>query len=110
MSPRAPGRRDPQFLWMAAFAAATGLSAIGWSIGMPVYQAMHGEHPSWIIVHFSAWGFFALFGAAACINTYFQTGNPPRRPPRGGRRVVPLAVVQGRAKPPAASDQDRRAA
>ncbi len=108
---RPPSRRDPQFLWMALLAGATGTIAVGWSIGLPVYQALHGGHPSWIIVHLSAWGFIALAGAVACVHTYFQTGKPPRTPPRGGTRVVPLRLVKPAKAPPiAAAERDHRAA
>jgi hypothetical protein len=84
--------RDPAFLRMAFLAAVGGVGAISCAIAIPVYRKLHGLPYSPEFFMFSAWGFAALGGAYACVRTYFLSGPPPRRPPRGG---VPLRVVGG---------------
>jgi len=106
MSSSAYRHRDPTFLQLAVFAAVGGLGAIGASI-VAVVLTWRDGHPNSTFFFFSLWGLAALAGAAANVVVYFQSGDPPPKPPRGGHKVTPLRVVDAR---PARSEQDRKAA
>jgi hypothetical protein len=110
MSRRLLRRRSRQLPWSGAFAVSAGLFALAWAVGIPLYHRLHGTHPNWTAVHIGAWGLFALLAAAACIHSCFQRRHAPRRPPRGGQRVVHLRLVDGRGKAPIPGDQEQRAA
>lgn len=102
-------RRDPTFLRLACVAGAGGVAAIATSVWATVRTASHG-HPTSTFFFFSLWGLAALAGAAANIATYFQTGDPPEKPPRGGLpHEQPISLD---ARRPAANDggTERRAA
>jgi hypothetical protein len=93
---------------LAAFAAIGGLGAIGTSI-FTVVLTWHAGHPNSTFFFFSLWGLAALAGAAANVVVYFQSGDPPDKPPRGGQKVVQLRSLDA-AAPVTATDQDRKAA
>ncbi len=99
---------NPVFLRTAALAGGAGVACIGTSVGMPVWNWMHGGHDSPVFIFFSLWGIIALMGAAANIYVYFQT-TPPSRPPRGGHRVSEVTVLDARRKAPL-EEQQRKAA
>ncbi len=97
MSSAVPRRRDPTFLRLACLAGAGGLAAIGTSI-IATVRTMHGSHPTTTYFFFSLWGIAALAGAAANVATYYQSGDPPKKPPRGGKRVdAPISLDSRRA-------------
>lgn len=98
--------RDRTFLQLAAFAAVGGLGAIVTSIVATV-ATWHGGHPNSTFFFFSLWGIAALAGAAANVVVYFQSGDPPPRPPRGGREITHLRLLDARTT---AVDQERKAA
>lgn len=104
-------KRDQSFLHIAAFAGTGGLLAVGFSIGMPVSAWMHGKEATPAFFFFGIWGFLALMGSAASIHTYFQSGDPPDKPPKGGIKVREFGVIEGgkAAAEPVRSD-DRKAA
>jgi hypothetical protein len=104
--PRRP--RDRTFLQLAAFAALGGLGAIGTSI-FTVVITWRAGHPNTTFFFFSLWGIAALAGAAANIAVYFQSGDPPDKPPRGGQKVVQLRLLDA-GTPKAQPEQDRKAA
>ena len=108
MSSATPRRRDPTFLRLACLAGVGGFAAIGTSIFATV-RTMHGSHPTSTYFFFSLWGIAALAGAAANVATYYQSGDPPKKPPRGGKRVdAPISLDSRR---PAETDvRDRKAA
>ena len=87
-----PRKRDPAFLRMAALAGAGGVSAIAFSIGMPLWARATGHPYSPVFSLFAAWGFAAVCGAVACIRTYLLSDRTPPPPPRGGVR---LAAIDG---------------
>jgi hypothetical protein len=101
--PRRP--RDATFLQLAVFAAVGGLGAIGTSI-FTVVITWHAGHPNSTFFFFSLWGIAALAGAAANIVVYFQSGDPPEKPPRGGQKVVALRTIDSGKS----VDQERKAA
>jgi hypothetical protein len=101
-------RRDPTFLRLAAFAGAGGLGAIGTSIVATVVT-WKGGHPNTTFFFFSLWGLAALAGAAANVMVYFQSGDPPPKPPRGGNKVIPLRLLE-RPAAPQRTEQERKAA
>ncbi len=108
MSSAARRPRDPTFLRLACLAGFGGLAAIGTSI-VATMRTMHGSHPTSTYFFFSLWGLAALAGAAANIATYFQSGDPPKKPPRGGKRVeAPIALDSRR--PAAVESGERKAA
>jgi hypothetical protein len=96
MNGRTYRRRDPTFLRLAAFAGVGGLGAIVTSIVATV-ATWHAGHPNSTFFFFSLWGIAALAGAAANVAVYFQSGDPPPRPPRGGQKVTPLRIVEARS-------------
>ncbi len=98
--------RDRTFLRLAAFAGVGGLGAIVASIVATV-ATWHGGHPNSTFFFFSLWGLAALAGAAANIAVYFQSGDPPPRPPRGGREVTHLRLLDARGT---SAEQERKAA
>ena len=100
-------KRDPTFLRLAAFAAAGGIGAIVTSV-VAVASTWRNGHPNSTFFFFSLWGLAALAGAAANVMVYFQSGNPPPRPPRGGQNVTQLRSVEARAA--RLPDQERKAA
>ena len=111
MNPMKPRPRDRSFLDIAAFAATGGALAIGFSVGMPVWQWAHGHPSTPAFFFFGIWGVAALCGAAASIHTYFISGDPPDKPPRGGVPVRRLTAIEGGRPPSApAEDRSRRAA
>ena len=85
--------RDPAFLAMAAVAAAGGVLAIAFAIGLPIWASLHGRPYTPVFSLFAAWGVAALAGAYACFATYRLTDVPPRRPPGGGERVDPRGLT-----------------
>jgi hypothetical protein len=100
--------RDRTFLQLAAFAAIGGLGAIGTSI-FTVVLTWRAGHPNSTFFFFSLWGLAALAGAAANVVVYFQSGDPPDKPPRGGQKVVQLRSLEA-ASQVVQADQDRKAA
>ncbi|GAC1310138.1 MAG: hypothetical protein NVS2B3_08720 [Vulcanimicrobiaceae bacterium] len=103
-------RRDRTFLHLAAFAGLGGLGAIATSIVATVLTWRLG-HPTTTFFFFSLWGIAALAGAAANIVVYFQSGDPPEKPPRGGQKVTPLRLLETRPSAPAAvAEPERKAA
>ena len=84
--------RDPAFLRMAFLAAVGGVGAISCAIAIPVYRETAGLPYSPEFCMSPRGASRALGGACACVRSYFLSGPPPRRPPRGG---VPLRVVGG---------------
>ncbi len=108
--PSAPRRpRDPTFLRLACLAGMGGLGAIVTSI-VATLRTMHGSHPTSTYFFFSLWGIAALAGAAANIATYFQSGDPPEKPPRGGKRVDAPIVLDSRRPASAVDAGERKAA
>jgi hypothetical protein len=105
-----PRKRDPAFLRMAAVAAVGGVLAIAFAIGFPLWAERHGRSSTPAFMLFAAWGFAALAGAYACLQTYFLS-DPPGRPPHGG---VPLKLVHDvdavSALDAPRGERDRRAA
>jgi hypothetical protein len=108
MGPRPHRNRDKTFLRLAAFAAAGGVVAIGVSTASAVIT-WHAGRPGSTFFFFSLWGFIALAGAAANVVVYFQSGDPPGKPPRGGRKVVALRSLDARAAPQP-GESERKAA
>jgi hypothetical protein len=80
---------------LAVLAAIGGGAAIGTSI-YATWSTMRGGHPTSTYFFFSLWGIAALAGAAANIATYFQSGDPPEKPPRGGspRRSLSIRAAE----------------
>ena len=105
---RNPRRRDPTFLQLACFAALGGFGAIAASVFATVLTWRNG-HPNTTFLFFSLWGIAALAGAVANVVVYFQSGDPPPKPPRGGQRVVPLRLLDTRPSPHVV-EQERKAA
>ena len=101
-------RRDPTFLHLAMFAGAGGIGAIATSV-IATVVTWHGGHPNTTFFFFSLWGLAALAGAAANVVVYFQSGDPPEKPPRGGVRLAPVTRLETRAAQKAA-ESERRAA
>jgi hypothetical protein len=101
-------RRDPTFLRLAAIAGLGGVGAIATSVVVTL-RSMHGGHPTSTYFFFSLWGIAALAGAAANIATYYQSGDPPGRPPRGGKRLAAPISLDAR-RPTAVTDPGRRKA
>lgn len=97
--------RDRSFLHIAGFAGVGGLLAVGFSVGIPVWALLHGRQVTPAFFFFGIWGFVALMGCAASIHTYFQSGDPPDKPPKGGVPLRGFAVIDG-GKPPTESRQD----
>jgi len=110
MSSAARRPRDPTFLRLACLAGFGGLAAIATSI-VATMRTMHGSHPTSTYFFFSLWGLAALAGAAANVATYFQSGDPPKKPPRGGKPIsAPIALDSRRPPSTEAGTGDRRAA
>ena len=86
-----------------------GLGAIGTSIVATV-MTWHDGHPNTTFFFFSLWGIAALAGAAANVMVYFQSGDPPEKPPRGGQKVTPIRMLDARPVPTPAIDRERKAA
>lgn len=107
MGSRKHRARDATFLRLAVFAALGGLGAIGTSVVATVVSWRNG-HPGSTFFFFSLWGLAALAGAAANVVVYFQSGDPPEKPPRGGQKVVALRLLETRPAP--AVDNERKAA
>ena len=107
---RTPRRRDPTFLQLACFAALGGFGAIAASV-IATVVTWHNGHPNTTFLFFSLWGIAALAGAGANIMVYFQSGDPPPKPPRGGQRVTPILRLEARPSAlPAPVEQERKAA
>ena len=103
--------RDRSFLHIAAFAGAGGLLSIGFSIGIPVYNALHHRPVTPEFFFFGVWGLLAIFGAAGCIHTYLISGDPPEKPPKGGVPVREFTLIEGgKARGEQRDDPRRRAA
>ncbi len=107
-----PRKKDPAFLLMAAIAGVGGLLNVTFAIGLGIWTAMHGHRYTPFFSIFAIWGFCALAGAYACIQTYRLSDATPPPPPRGGRR---LEVIAGGAVPvappaPITIDASERAA
>jgi hypothetical protein len=108
-----PRKKDPSFLYMGSVAAIGGLMAIGFSIGLPLWNSRHGHGYNPAFTLFAAWGVAALCGAYACVKTYFLTDGVPPKPPGGGvrlefkRNAEPAAAP---AKSAAQNPSQRRAA
>lgn len=110
MSSRRPRPRDRTFLRLAVCAGLGGLGAIGTSIVATVVT-WRGGHPNTTFLFFSLWGIAALAGAVANVVVYFQSGDPPEKPPRGGQKVTPLRVPEGNPAPATApAERERKAA
>jgi hypothetical protein len=103
-------KRDKSFLQMAAFAGTGGLLAVGFSIGLPVWAWLHHQQATPAFFFFGIWGFLALAGAAANIHTYFQSGPPPDKPPRGGVPVREFSLIEGGRPPAVEAGEEQRAA
>lgn len=80
--------RDRSFLDIAIIAGIGGVLSLAFSIGMPLAAWLHGRPATPAFFFFGLWGVAALCGCAASIHTYFVSGVPPDRPPRGGLRVL----------------------
>jgi hypothetical protein len=102
--------RDRSFLYIAALAAAGGVLALGGAVAIPVYHALHHRPVTPEFFFFGVWGFIALCGAAGCIHTYFISGDPPQKPPKGGVPVRALRVLEGGKARSDAPDANERAA
>ncbi len=109
MSSPATRRRDPTFLRLAVLAAIGGGAAIGTSI-YATWSTMRGGHPTSTYFFFSLWGIAALAGAAANIATYFQSGDPPEKPPRGGKKIAAPIALDTRRRERADHGSERKAA
>jgi hypothetical protein len=106
-----PRPRDRSFLHIAACAAAGGLLALGFSIGIPIFNLLHHRPLTPEFFFFGVWGLIALCGAAGCIHTYLISGDPPEKPPKGGVPVRELRVLEGgKARAEKSEDATRRAA
>jgi hypothetical protein len=104
-------RRDRGFLLIAALAAAAGVLGIACSVALPVLAGLQHRHVSPETYFFGVYGLVALCGAAGCIHTYFISGDPPEKPPKGGVPVRELRVIEGgKARPESADDAKRHAA
>ncbi len=101
--------RDRTFLHLAVFAGIGGLGAIGTSIVATV-MTWHNGHPNTTYFFFSLWGIAALAGAAANVMVYFQSGDPPEKPPRGGQKVTPIRNLDARPSPTPVVERERKAA
>lgn len=100
--------RDPVFLRMAAIAGTGGVFSIVFAIGLPLWSFLHGRPTSPGFALFAAWGIAALAGSYACLKTYAISDVGPRRPPRGGLRLI---TTTGAAPDPRAAEHtDQRAA
>lgn len=109
MSPRPPRPRDRTFLHLAAFAALGGFGAIGTSVVATV-ATWHDGHPNTTFLFFSLWGIAALAGVVANVVVYFQSGDPPEKPPRGGQKVTPLRLLETRPAPQSVTEREQKAA
>jgi hypothetical protein len=107
MGGRSFPRRDRTFLQLAAFAAAGGVMSILTSVVATIVTWRHG-HPNSTFFFFSLWGLVALVGAVANVVVYYQSGNPPPKPPRGGQKVTQLRLLETR--PATVVENDRKAA
>ena len=87
-------KRNPRFVVTAALAAVAGFGTIGASIGWPLYQRLQGAHPDPVLVVCGTWAFLVLMVSAATIYVCLRRGSPPRRPPRGGEKVVYLCLLE----------------
>ena len=94
---------------LAAFAGLGGLGAIGTSIVATV-ATWHDGHPNTTFFFFSLWGIAALAGAAANVMVYFQSGDPPEKPPRGGQKVTPIRILDARPSQAPVVERERKAA
>lgn len=101
--------RDRTFLQLAVFAGVGGLGAIGTSIVATVVT-WHNGHPNTTFFFFSLWGLAALAGAVANVVVYFQSGDPPEKPPRGGQKVTPIRILDARPSQAPVVDRERKAA
>ena len=101
--------RDRTFLHLAAFAGVGGLGAIGTSIVATVVT-WHNGHPNTTFFFFSLWGIAALAGAVANVVVYFQSGDPPEKPPRGGQKVTPIRLADARPAQAPVVERERKAA
>jgi hypothetical protein len=102
-----PRKRDRMFLTTAVFAAVAG-------VGMLVVAA-YGYHvgvlPPITLGDFFAWAGIAFLGAWANLIVYFQSGSKPKNPPRGGRKIAEVRVLEVRnARPPQVVEAERKAA
>ena len=100
-------RRDRTFLQLAAFAGAGGGVSILTSVVATVVTWRNG-HPNSTFFFFSLWGLVALVGAVANVVVYYQSGNPPPKPPRGGQKVAHLRLLETR--PAQKAENERKAA
>lgn len=91
------------------FAGVGGLGAIAASIVATVLT-WRGGHPNTTFFFFSLWGIAALAGAAANVVVYFQSGDPPDKPPRGGEKVTPIRVLETRPAAQPIVERERKAA
>jgi hypothetical protein len=107
---KAPLKRDPRFLFAAALAGVGGLTCIVTSVGFPLWAIAHGRPVEPTFVFFSLWGIMALFGAAANIATYLQSGSPPPKPRGGGQRLASVHALDARRTAAAKPEAERRAA
>lgn len=72
---------------------------------------MHRGEVTLAFFFFGVWGCVALIGTAASVHTYFESGDPPDRPPKGGLPVRGFAVLEGGKAPlEARLDHAQRAA
>ncbi len=109
MSPRSRRPRDRTFLHLALCAGLGGFGAIGASVVATVVS-WHNGRPSTTFLFFSLWGIAALAGAVANVVVYFQSGDPPEKPPRGGQKVTPLRLLESKRPPQTSVDVERKAA
>ncbi len=109
MPTRPRRQRDRTFLQLAIFAGAGGLGAIATSVIATVATWRNG-HPNTTFFFFSLWGIVALAGAAANVMVYFQSGDPPEKPPRGGQKVTPLRLLETRPGAQQVTERERKAA
>jgi hypothetical protein len=102
--------RDRSFLRLAWLAGLGGALNLGFSIGMPIERAL--RHQEWTpgFFFFALWGLCALAGCAACIATYYSSGDPPPKGPRGGMPVRRFTVIEGAGKTEQPSERTKRAA
>lgn len=109
MPTRPRRQRDRTFLHLAIFAGVGGLGAIATSV-IATALTWRSGHPTTTFFFFSLWGIAALAGAAANVMVYFQSGDPPDKPPRGGQKVTPLRVLETRTVAQPTAERERKAA
>jgi hypothetical protein len=95
------------FLVTAAFAALAGVGMLA----VAAYGYHVGVLAPLTLGDFFAWAGIALMGAWANLIVYFQSGNAPKKPPRGGQKIPQARVLEMRGRrPPQVVEPERKAA